>query len=235
MASVITRKIPERHVPGKRLGRHVRHDPRSRRHAAETASSIVSVNHNATGLPLNQGSVGSCTAEATCAALNSTPNQTELKGQWAGHTFTQDDAYTLYGWETAAEGQPYPPNDPGGSGLEVCQAAQAHGLISSYTHAFSADDALKALVIRPIICGVNWYDSFDNPDPGTGIVTITSDATVRGGHEICGDEIVADQELIGFWQSWGSWGKDGSGKFYMGFETCERLLAEQGDVTVPVP
>lgn len=239
--------IPEHIVAGKRLGRHILHDERSRKYPAEMASSIVSVSHNAKGLPLNQLEVGSCTAEATCAALNSDPDAAALRGQWAGHVFTQDDAYSLYSTETSNEGQPYPPDDPGGSGLAVCQAAQQLGWISSYTHAFSADDALKALVLRPVICGVNWYTSFDSPDPDTGIVTITAGATVRGGHEICADQIVlkgqqypgtkitAPDDLIGFWQSWGAWGLDSSGRFYIPFADCERLLSEGGDVTVPIP
>lgn len=228
-------QIPERIIPGKRLGRHIWHDDRNWLHKAETASSVVSVNHNARGLPLDQGNVGSCTAEALCAALNSDPNNTALPGQWQGHVFTQDDAYRLYGTETANEGDPYPPNDPGGTGGAVCQAAQQLGWISSYTWAFTAEDALKALVLRPVICGIPWYSSFDSPDPATGICTFTLDATVRGGHEICADEIIAERELIGFWQSWGSWGLNGTGRFYFSFADCERLLAEGGDVAVPLP
>jgi hypothetical protein len=228
-------RIPEHVVPGKRLGRHIWHDPRSKQYRAEMASSIQAVNHNARGLPLNQGDVGSCTAEALCAALNSDPDNAALQGQWQGHIFTQDDAYKLYGTETANEGDPYPPNDPGGSGGAVCQAAQQLGWISSYTWAFSAGDAYKALVLRPIICGINWYTSFDDPDPVTGIITFTLDATVRGGHEICFTEVDAERELLGFWQSWGSWGLNGTGKGYLSFMDCERLLAEGGDVTVPLP
>lgn len=235
MVDIVRVHIPENVVDGKRLGRHVAHDPRSRDYPAETAQAIVNVNHHARGLPLNQGDVGSCTAEATCAALNSDPDSAAIRGSMAGHVFTQSDAYQLYGLETQNEGDPYPPNDPGGSGLAVCQAAQQLGWISSYTHAFSIEDALKALVLRPVICGVNWYTSFDSPDPATGVVTIAAGATVRGGHEICADEINAADELVGFWQSWGAWGLDGTGRFYISFSDCERLLAEQGDVTVPVP
>lgn len=226
-------RIPEITGPGLgRLGRHIWHDERNRQHVADTASSIVSVNHNARGLPLNQASVGSCTAEALCAALNSDPNNAAITGAMAGHTFTQDDAYKLYGVETANEGDPWPPNDPGGTGGAVAQAAQQLGWITSYTWAFSAEDAYKALVLRPIICGVNWYTSFDTPD-ANGVITFSLDATVRGGHEICFDEIDADRQLLGFWQSWGSWGLNGKG--YLSFADCERLLAEGGDVTVPLP
>lgn len=229
-------KIPEQKIEGRRLGRHLHHDERSRGFPAQTADVIISVKHNGKGLPLNQGNIGSCTAEALCAALNCDPNQAALSGAMAGHLFTQSDALSLYGTETAAEGSPYPPDDIGGTGLDVCAAAKQLGWISSYTWTFSAEDALKALVIRPLICGINWYASFDTPDPATGVCTFSKDPTIRGGHEICADEIDADRQLIGFWQSWGpGWGLNGTGRFYISFADCERLLAEGGDVAVPVP
>lgn len=227
--------IPEQVIDGKRLGRHIWHDERSRDYEAEQAPRIRDVNHASQGLPLDQADVGSCTAEALCAALNSQPDSAQVKGQMQGHIFTQDDAYHLYGRETSDEGQPWPPDDPGGTGLAVCKAAKELGWITSYKHTFSAMAALKALVLRPVIMGMNWYTSFDDPDPATGIVRITPGATVRGGHEVCAVEIKAAEQLVGFWQSWGRWGLNGTGRFYIGFGDIERLLSEQGDVTVPVP
>ena len=219
---------------GMRLGRHVYHDERSKNFEAGQATRIKSVSHAFRGLPLDQKDVGSCTAEATCACLNTDPTWGKLKGKVAGHTFTQDDAYLLYGVETKNEGQPWPPNDPGGTGLWVCKAAKQLGWISSYHHAFGFQMALKALVLRPQMWGVNWYSSFDEPDTD-GVITITDNAWVRGGHEICAVEIQDDKHLVGFVQSWGKWGYQGTGRFYIGYGDCERLLAEQGDVTVPMP
>lgn len=225
--------IPEQVIPGARLGRHILHDERSRDYPAEQASSVTDVDHGSTGLPLDQGNVGSCTAEATCGALNSEPNIGQLPESMAGHVFTQDNAYSLYRKETADEGQPWPPDDPGGSGLAVCKAAAEMGWITSYTHAFGFEHALAALVLRPNIWGVGWYAGFDSPDPATGLVTISGD--IRGGHEIVAVEIKLGEQLVGFINSWGSWGLNGTGKFYIGFGDCERLLDEQGDVTVPLP
>ena len=71
---VVTAEIPERPIEGKRLGRHIEHDPRSRNFPAETAPQVTSVTHDATGLPLNQGQIGSCTANALCGALDSAPD-----------------------------------------------------------------------------------------------------------------------------------------------------------------
>lgn len=219
--------LPEQHVAGKRLGRHIEHDPRSFDFVAERAPQIVSVTHQATGLPLNQGEIGSCTANALCGALDSAPDYT------ATTPLDEAQAVHLYELETKLEGHPYPPNDPGGSGLMVCKAAKQLGLIASYKHAFGVQHALEALVLRPVITGISWYTSFDTPDPSTGLVELTADATVRGGHEIVADGIDADKELVWFWNSWGTQFGLG-GRFCMAFKTWETLLENQGDVTVPI-
>ena len=221
---MVQRRIDEEIVPGRRLGRHICHDPRSRNFPADTAARVVSVTHGARGLPLNQGTLGSCTANALCGALNSTAKD-------AATTYDENNAITLYGKETALEGQPYPPNDPGGNGLMVCKAARELGWISSYAHAFGLENALLALVKRPVITGVNWYTSFDTPD-ATGLVEIAPGATVRGGHEVVADGIDAVNEVVWLWNSWGTgWGV--GGKFCWSFSTWEQLLSAQGDVTVP--
>jgi hypothetical protein len=224
---VVRSVIPEQVTPGKRLGRHIVHDPRSRNFPADAAPAITSVVHKATGLPLNQGNIGSCTANALCGALDSAP---DYKG---GAARTEADAVTLYELETKLEGKPYPPNDPGGSGLEVCKAAVQLGWISSYTHAFGIENALLALVLRPVITGISWFTSFDSPTAG-GLVAIAPGATVRGGHEVVADEIDAPNRLVWFWNSWGSAFGDG-GRFCMSFDTWQQLLQQSGDVTVPIP
>jgi hypothetical protein len=58
--------FPGQSVEGKRLGRHVQHDPRLR-DLARRAPEIVSVQHQATGLPLNQGDLGYA-PQMPCAA-----------------------------------------------------------------------------------------------------------------------------------------------------------------------
>lgn len=223
----IRRLIPETVEPGRRLGRHVLHDPRSRDYPASGAPKIVSVTHKAQGLPLDQGNIGSCTANALCGALDSAPDNA------SGKKYTEDEAVQLYELETKLEGKPYPPNDPGGSGLEVCKAAKELGWISSYQHAFGIEHALLALVLRPVITGINWYTSFDTP-AADGLVAIASGATVRGGHEVVADEIDAPKKLVWFWNSWGTVFGVG-GRFCMSFDTWQQLLEQTGDVTVPLP
>ena len=224
---VVRSTIPEQVVPGRRLGRHIVHDPRSRDYPADAAAAITSVTHKAVGLPLNQGDIGSCTANALCGALNSAPDFT------GGAHRNEHDAITLYELETRLEGQPYPPNDPGGSGLEVCKAAKQLGWISAYKHAFGVEHALRALVLRPVITGISWFTSFDSPAP-TGLVAIADGATIRGGHEVVADQIDAENKLVWFWNSWGkSYGVEG--RFCMSFDTWDQLLQQKGDVTVPTP
>jgi hypothetical protein len=225
---IYKKQLPEEPapVPGRRLGRHVHHDPRSLQFEAEQAPEIISVTHQATGLPLNQGELGSCTANALCGALNSAP---DFSG---GTPLTEVDAVKVYNLETELEGKPHPPNDPGGSGLMVCKAAKQLGLISSYKHAFGINHALLALVKRPVITGINWYTSFDSPNQD-GLVELTADATVRGGHEILADGIDAEQKLVWFWNSWGTQFGVG-GRFCMSFDTWAQLLSQHGDVTVPL-
>lgn len=219
--------LPEQVRAGMRLGRHVEHDPRSLEFAANRASQIKSVKHRATGLPLDQGEIGSCTANALCGSLDSAPDFT-------GSTpLTEHDAVKIYELETNLEGQPYPPNDPGGSGLMVCKAAKQLGLITSYRHAFGLQHALEALVLRPVITGIKWYGSFDSPDPASGLVKLDPSSPVRGGHEIVADEIDAEGKLVWFWNSWGAQYALG-GRFCMAWDTWGALLEEQGDVTVPL-
>lgn len=210
------------------LGRHVHHDSRSRNFLADLADAAAEVYHSSVGLPLNQLNLGKCTAEALCGRLNTQPGQFPTTMR----VFNDTDSDQLYGLETKNEGEPWPPNDPGGSGLAVCQAAHQLGWIHSYGHTFTFADALKGLTRRPFIIGTNWYDSMFNPD-SKGLVTISPDASIAGGHEyLCVRNLPSDQ-LLGFWNSWGgAWGPCG-GMFYMEYSTVERLLGEQGDVTFP--
>src|ERR1700745_4195953 len=85
-------------VEGKRLGRHVLHDERSRNFEADRARQIVSVQHQASGLPLDQGKVGSCTANALCGALDSDPNFA------GGAPLDENEAIKVYTLETQLEG-----------------------------------------------------------------------------------------------------------------------------------
>lgn len=233
--------MPYIHIPeivggGGRLGRHVNHDPRSRRYAAPTGSipSLTSVRHKRHVPVFHQGNLGSCTGNAALGAIATSPFYETLTKDMQS-SIGQETAIKLY--SVATEIDPfegtYPPEDTGSDGLSVAKAAKNFGYISGYRHAFGLASALTALNSTPVISGVRWYSSFDLPDP-SGNVSIHGDAFVRGGHEIVLDELDVTNKRVGFTNSWGSiWGKDG--RAYFSWDTFERLLNENGDVTVFVP
>lgn len=230
--TVHARRIGEYAVAGRRLGRHIEHDPRSRGYpvrAAMPAGGLRKVRHRRYGQVLDQGDVGSCTGNAAAGALNTLPLHRR-----GGRLLREQDAVDLYAAATQVdefEGG-YPPDDTGSSGLAVAKAAKQKGLISGYRHAFSVEDALAALMFAPLITGVDWYESFDTPDP-QGLVKVGGQ--VRGGHEF---------EVLGFApgrsleegvvEAANSWGPDWGfrGRFRFTVATWRALLAAEGDATV---
>jgi hypothetical protein len=210
------------------LGRNLNHDPRSRAFPFDTTGiTIASVRHTRRVPVFDQGSIGSCTGNASTGCLATDPFYDTLP---AGTVLDEAMAVRVYSDATVIDPFPgqYPPTDTGSDGVSVAKVLRARGLISGYTHTFSFDDALKALSTQPVITGTNWYDSMFTPD-ANGIVSITGGAPV-GGHEYLLDEIDVERGLVGFTNSWGSgWGIEG--RAYMTFDTLRRLLSEQGDVT----
>jgi hypothetical protein len=213
-------------IAGKSLGRHVKQDPRSREFPAERARDLVSVKHGSIGLPLDQDAHQCSTAHALCGALNCEPRARD------GAVYTEADAIRIFRTAARLNGDD-PDGSPGSSGLMACKAARDLGLITEYRHAFGIEHALHALVLRPVMTGLPWYSSFDEPDPDTGLVAIAKDAVIRGGHEVLAHEIDLENALVWFWNSWGS-GFGLGGRFCMSFDTWARLLNDHGDVTVPI-
>lgn len=236
MTGKVTQTIPESPSPhGGRLGRHIEHDPRSRGHAfGAVVTSMVdlsNVRHVRRGGPLDQGELGSCTGNATAGAINTLP--LHVVGR---HLLKEQQAVEIYERATVLDefDGSYPPDDTGSSGLAAAQAAREMGYIDSYKHAFSVEEALAALMIGPVITGVNWYEGFDQPD-SHGVVKIAGE--VRGGHEfeVVGFEPHAklDESRVVCINSWGTgWGW--TGRFAFTVATWRRLLDEQGDVTILV-
>lgn len=223
-------KIPS---TDKRLNRHVYHDARSRNFAFDTSKlSIVSVFHGRHIPILDQGNVGSCTGNAGIGALATDPVYSTSISNNTTYPLTEDGAVKLYSDAEMIDGTgPYPPNDYGSYGLSIAKALKNAGLISSYQHTFTLDDALKALTQYPIMVGINWYNSMFNPQ-ADGRVTISGG--IAGGHEIVARQIDARNQRVWFDNSWGtSWGVNG--RFYLTFTDLGRLLSEQGDVIVLIP
>lgn len=232
---MVTRaELREHVVPGQRLGRHVEHDDRSRAFAFLAARQVVplrSVSWPRYGEVLDQGNLGSCTGNAAAGALNTKPVHRK------GRIFHEPDAVDFYSAATALDEWDggYPPDDTGSSGLAVAKALLQRGLIRAYQHAFGIDETLQALMHGPVITGVNWHEGFDRPD-SRGRVVVEGD--VRGGHEfeVLGLRLArnVDESYVVAVNSWGrGWGD--RGRFYFTVADWRSLLAEQGDVTIPLP
>lgn len=228
-------RLEEAVVDGRRLGRHVEHDPASKAFPADRATHLHAVEHVRHGDPFDQGNLGSCTGNAIAGAINTEPIWKHADDR----LLTETDAVQLYELATTLDEYPgsYPPDDTGSSGLAACKAARRAGLITSYRHAFGIDHALAALMLHPAITGVPWYEGFDRPAPNTGLVEIAGQ--VRGGHEF---EVVgfvpppigtpALDGLVIAWNSWGT-GYGAGGKFTFTARTWATLLEQAGDVTIP--
>lgn len=211
------------------LGRKVEHDPRSRDYQAALAGGpLVSTEWKRSGSVFDQGQLGSCTGNAIAGSCNTAP----IRHRFA-RLKTEADAVKAYSLATRLDGDPgqYPPDDTGSSGLAACKAAVQLGWISAYHHAFGLDQALRALMVSPVITGTNWYDSFDRPI--NGVISISPNASIRGGHEYEVIGLDVEHRLVHAVNSWGP-GYGVNGHMWLSFDTWGRLLSEQGDVTVSV-
>jgi hypothetical protein len=180
--------------------------------------------------------LASCSNPTHCAVVGACNTQPiHAKGT---RTLTEQKAIDVYSLATSLDefaGQ-YPPTDTGSSGLSAAKAGQRLGLLKSYRHAFSVEEALNALMVKPVITGVNWYEGFDNPEKD-GLVKIAGQ--VRGGHEfvvigfLTGRNYASgfEDSIVVAVNSWGSgWGN--KGRFMFTVATWRQLLAEDGDVTI---
>lgn len=212
--------IYEYRARGKRLGRNVVHDPRSKAYGATGATDIVTTRHVRNVPIFDQGELGSCTGNAAVGAISTDPY---------GFHGTEQDAIDVYTQATHLDRirGVYPPHDTGSSGLAVMKALKKRGLIVSYSHAFGLAHVLRALVKRPGITGFTWREGCDSPDE-YGVVRYRGG--VRGGHEVELVGLDVERSLVWFANSWGpDWGL--AGFFAMTFEDYSRALADHGDAT----
>src|SRR5258708_1756054 len=112
-------RIEEQVVPGRRLGRHVKHDSRNLAYPWRRSGGPLTSQLWLRWVPiLNQGAVGSCTGNEEVGALGTDPLWGALP---AGHSALDETlALTIHsGAETIDRDGPYPPNDNGSSGPSV--------------------------------------------------------------------------------------------------------------------
>ncbi len=236
------RVIEEVPVEGKRLGRHINHDPQSRNFPITQfldESKQPKTKHWKRSVPvLDQGNLGSCTGNACTGLVGSTGFAHAIGKKIADgetihvKTLNEDFAVKLYSLATQLDefpGGAYPPNDTGSSTLGVLKAAQQLGLIQAYYWGFGMHDAMLSVSqIGPVIVGTNWYEGMDNPD-GNGFLNIQGQ--VRGGHEYELVGIDIDQQAFVMENSWGdSWGN--KGRALISWHDMDRLLGEDGEVGI---
>lgn len=209
-----------------RLGRLKEHDPRSRGFQAEASPVLRTITHAKFGPVLDQGQTGSCTGHAAAHALETRP-------MYQRKFYTHDDAMRFYSLGTQNDewvGNEYPPVDDGSSALGVCKGLKIIGEISGYTHSFSLAQTLGALVLSPVMIGINFYEDMFRLNSGGFMVP---GGAIAGGHEMCLVGINTTGNYVTGINSWGpGWGL--KGRFKMAFSDLGRLLSEDGDSTVPV-
>lgn len=228
-------RIEEHVIEGKRLGRHIEHDPRSKNYPFEAATvELHTTYHGHYGGILDQGQLGSCTGNATAGAVNTRPlDQPKIDMR---NPLVEADALALYERATVLDGFPgeYPPDDTGSSGIAAAKAAVEKGYCGSYRHTFSIDAALQALMHGPLSLGIAWYEGFDDPD-ASGLIKIAGQ--IRGGHQIVSDGFYLEtdlaQSIVECRNSWGL-GYGVRGRMHMTVSTLQQLLEDSGDSTILV-
>lgn len=209
-----------------KLGRHVEHDERSRRYPARTTAVQRTVLWTHSAPVLDQGELGSCTGNALAQCLNTGRFKTSRK-----RYLDEAAARTLYSRATALDDDPgqWPPTDTGSSGLAVAKAGVQYGYLTGYQHAFGFDHFLGAIQLSPVIVGTNWYE--DMFTPANGYLSVSGSAA--GGHEYLVLGANLKGQYVTMLNSWSkTWGANGRARIR--FNDFQRLLNEDGDVTIPI-
>jgi hypothetical protein len=217
-----------------RLGRHINHDPRSRRFPVRATEPIESVQHVRHVPIFNQGNVGSCTGNAAVGCMGTgTFFATIDDDERRRYPLDEDGAVKVYTEATLIDpfDGTYPDQDTGSDGLSVAKVLEGAGLISGYSHAFDIHEMVAGLMHTPCIVGTEWTDGMFTPD-AEGIIHPTG--TAAGGHEYVCDGYDAERGLLWFTNSWGtSWAW--SGRHAMPVDEFASLLSRDGDATFFVP
>lgn len=238
---------------GGRLGRHLELDARSLAHTverefADRAVAIRPAAHPPSIGILDQGAVGSCTGNAGTYKLSAEAGASGLAGLRldglglglapADEPANERFALALYHEATINDGfdGTYPPDDTGSSGLGVCRALKAAGLISSYAWATTVRGLGVLMQTGGVMAGVPWLRAFSEPDSGGFIDSnpLWAQSGVVGGHELYWatlerwDDRDLSKCVVAFPNSWGtSWGDAGWGRLRL---STYRALRQQIDI-----
>lgn len=185
---------------------------------------------------LNQGDLGSCTANAGTGALGTEPYWSRVgrKVVPADAVAAEQFAVSLYTAATHVDPWPgsYPPEDTGSSGLAVCKVLRSRGIISGYRWATTAQGLARLLQDGPVLLGMPWHEAFMEPAPGGWIEHGDwRRSPVVGGHEveIVGVEVDGrdmTRSVLTLTNSWGvGWADRGFFRMrlstYMALKDCD--------------
>lgn len=218
------------------LGRVVDHDERSRQFRTQlVARKLKPVDWDDDAPISDQGQVGACTGFTALDLMNNHVFRgNRLHRSGTDVLLPNGKGLDFYHQATLRDGlanNTYPPTDEGSSGLGAAKALKFEKFITTYTHGFSMDDFLAALQHQPVMVGTVWTSGMFDPDK-TGLIRPTG--TKEGGHEYGAFGYNPATQLIKFRNHWtASWGFHG--RFFMRASDFEKLLANQGDVTIPAP
>ena len=225
-----------------RLGRHVHHDSRSLDHLflpRDAKPKGKNVTWNSGTGPLNQGNVGSCTGNAFTQFLN-TNFCNNVRTNQKREFLSEADALNFYHWATVEDSYPgtYPPKDTGSDGISVCKGGVHLSWLTNYQHLVSFSSVQAAIETTPAIQGTVWTNEMFKPKNGLVKVGTINNSTIAGGHEYLFCGIDWTEEVHIYRNSWGDvdeWeGCKPGGYFAVSFKDVQKLLDQQGDVTVPI-
>lgn len=190
----------------------------------------------------DQGQEGRCVEYATVHELRARPVVVDIS--IAQEILAGKKIYWPAQQEDYWPGGSYPGADPiyeGTSVLAAMKVATRLGFYQEYRWGLDARDL--ALVVGykgPAVLGINWYEQMFNTDEH-GFVHVAGN--IAGGHgilcvavKICrhGDgSIDVERSYFVLHNSWGpGWGQNGRCKVM--WRDMERLIAEQGEIALPV-
>lgn len=219
------------------LGRNVDHDERSREYRVTlpTPAKYKLVDWDDNAPITNQGQMGACTGFTALDMMNNhifAGNRKRATGSTA--LLPNNKGLDFYHQATIRDGiagNTYPGVDEGSSGLGAVKGLKFEKFVTNYTHGFSMTDFLNALQHQPVMVGTMWTKGMFDPDRN-GLIRPTG--AEEGGHEYGAFGYDPATTLIKFRNHWtAQWGI--KGRFYVLASDFEKLLAAQGDVTVPTP
>lgn len=170
------------------------------------------------GQILDQGVEGSCVGHGWTAWHNAKPT---------GYLHQRDHEYAFDWYLRAQQIDEWPGTNYEGTSVRAgARVGIERGLLSEYVWASGLDEIDTWLLGRgPLVLGVNWWSSLDDPDTN-GFVTVDTSSGIRGGHCLLafGKDLNGNYPLQ---QSWGEgFGKEGV--IYMKPEDMQRWISGGG-------